>query len=123
MLILHEAMRGFTRFDEFRQSLGIAPSVLTRRLNGLVESGLLLRRRYSVKPPRDEYILTDCGRDFLPAMLAILAWGNRHFAPEGRAVLAVCKNTGKRVDPIVVDRKTGEVFSLDKVSFSTRPAT
>src|SRR2546423_14326 len=40
------------RFDEFQQSLGIAPNMLTRRLNGLVDAGLLERRRYSECPPR-----------------------------------------------------------------------
>ena len=32
MLILRDAFAGKTRFDEFQQSLGIAPNMLTRRL-------------------------------------------------------------------------------------------
>ena len=64
MLILRDAFAGMTRFDEFQQSLGIAPNMLTRRLAALVESGLLERRRYSERPPRDEYLLTERGRDF-----------------------------------------------------------
>ncbi len=31
ILILRDALHGFTRFDEFQQSLGIAPNMLTRR--------------------------------------------------------------------------------------------
>ena len=84
MLILRDALHGLTRFDEFQKSLGIAPNMLTRRLNALVEAGLLERRRYSERPPRDEYVLTERGRDFRPVLLSLLAWGNRHFAPEGR---------------------------------------
>ncbi len=45
ILILRDAFRGSTRFDEFRTSLGVAPNILTRRLAGLVQSGLLERRR------------------------------------------------------------------------------
>src|SRR5580658_8531531 len=73
ILILRDAFRGMTRFDEFRVSLGVAPNILTRRLTGLVEAGLLERRRYSEHPPRDEYVLTERGRDFRPVLLAMLA--------------------------------------------------
>jgi DNA-binding HxlR family transcriptional regulator len=47
ILILRDAFAGMTRFEEFRESLGIAPNMLTRRLNALVEAGLLERQRYS----------------------------------------------------------------------------
>ena len=86
ILILRDAFAGMTRFDEFQKSLGIAPNMLTRRLDALVEAGLLERRRYSERPPRDEYVLTERGRDFRPVLIALLAWGNRHFAPEGASV-------------------------------------
>ena len=66
ILILRDAFYGLTRFDEFQKSLGIAPNMLTRRLNALVEAGLLERRRYSERPPRDEY-RADRARPRLPA--------------------------------------------------------
>src|SRR6185437_16274240 len=56
ILILRDAFHGLTRFDQFQKSLDIAPNMLTRRLNALVESGLLERRLYSERPPRDEYV-------------------------------------------------------------------
>ncbi|HEY3911189.1 MAG TPA: helix-turn-helix domain-containing protein [Stellaceae bacterium] len=108
ILILRDAFYGLRRFDEFQKNLGIAPNILTRRLNGLVEAGLLERRRYSEHPPRDEYQLTERGRDFRPVLLALLAWGNRHFAPEGAAVQLVNRRTGAPVEPVVVDEATGE---------------
>src|SRR3954471_20764864 len=107
ILILRDAFYGLTRFDEFQKSLGIAPNMLTRRLDGLVEAGLLERRRYSEHPPRDEYLLTERGRDFRPVLLAMLAWGNRHFATEGASVQIVDAASGAVADPILVDRKTG----------------
>src|SRR5476649_2249162 len=107
ILILRDAFYGLTRFDQFQKSLGIAPNMLTRRLNALVEAELLERRRYSEHPPRDEYILTARGRDFRPVIVALLAWGNKHFAPEGASVLLVDAQTGMAADPILVDRASG----------------
>ena len=81
--------------------------MLTRRLTALVDAGLLERRRYSEHPPRDEYLPTARGRDFRPVLLALLAWGNRHFAPEGPSVEIVHTATGAVADPVLVDRHTG----------------
>lgn len=107
VLILRDALYGLTRFDEFQKSLGIAPNILTRRLAALVEAGMLERTQYSEHPPRYEYRLTEAGRDFRTVMLAMLAWGNRHFAHEGLATMVVDVETGEIADPIVVDRKSG----------------
>jgi DNA-binding HxlR family transcriptional regulator len=86
MLILRDAFAGVTRFDDFRQSLGIAPNMLARRLAALVDAGMLERRRYSERPPRDEYVLTDRGRDFHPVLVELVAFGRKHFAAPGHAV-------------------------------------
>jgi DNA-binding HxlR family transcriptional regulator len=110
ILILRDAFRGLTRFDQFQKSLDIAPNMLTRRLNALVESGLLERRLYSEHPPRHEYVLTERGCDFRPVLWALLAWGNKHFAPEGPSVVVVDTETGERADPVLVDRRTGKVM-------------
>lgn len=114
ILILRDAFYGLRRFDEFQKSLGVAPNILTRRLNRLVESGLLERRPYSEHPPRDEYVLTERGRDFRPVLWALLAWGNRHFAPEGPSVVVVDTETGEQADPVLVDRRTGKLMAEPK---------
>jgi DNA-binding HxlR family transcriptional regulator len=122
ILILRDALHGMTRFDQFQKSLGIAPNMLTRRLNGLVEAGLLERRRYSERPPRDEYLVTARGRDFRPVLVALLAWGNKHFAPEGPSVLLINRKTGAAVDPILVDPATGRPISDPDYAFAPGPA-
>lgn len=96
--------------------------MLTRRLNSLLEAGLLERRRYSEHPPRDEYVLTERGRDFRPVLWALLAWGNRHFAPEGPSVLIVDKDTGKPADPVLVDRNTGKIMTAGTFRSAPGPA-
>ena len=50
------------RFEEFRESLGVAPNILTTRLAALVEAGMLEKRQYSAHPPRFEYVPTPARR-------------------------------------------------------------
>lgn len=109
ILILRDALAGKTRFDEFLRSLGIAPNMLARRLASLVEAGMLERRPYSTRPPRSEYVLTERGRDFRTVLLALLAFGDKHFAIEGGGgARVVDAKTGERADPILVDRRSGK---------------
>ncbi|WP_439496757.1 winged helix-turn-helix transcriptional regulator [Bosea sp. (in: a-proteobacteria)] len=104
ILILRDALlQGLTRFDEFERCLGIAPNMLARRLKHLTESGLFERRLYSEKPKRYEYVLTEKGRDFFPVIAALVAYANRHLAPEGASLLLADRETGTPVVPVVVD--------------------
>lgn len=109
ILILRDAFAGKTRFDDFQQSLGIAPNMLARRLATLVESGMLERHAYSTRPPRHEYLLTERGRDFRTVLVALLAFGDRHFAVgDGGGARVVETKTGATVEPMLVDRRTGK---------------
>jgi DNA-binding HxlR family transcriptional regulator len=119
ILILRDAFLGATRFEQFQKSLQIAPTSLTRRLNALVEAGMLERHQYSERPPREEYLLTARGRDFRPVLWALLAFGNRHFAPEGPSVVIVDKETGAIADPILVDRNT--LRPMTEATFRSAP--
>jgi DNA-binding HxlR family transcriptional regulator len=108
ILILRNAFQGMTRFDQFQKSLAIAPNILSRRLRGLVDSGLLERVRYSQRPPRDEYALTACGQDFRPVLWAMLAWGNKYFMPEGEVVMLIDGVTGLPADPVMINNNSGK---------------
>jgi DNA-binding HxlR family transcriptional regulator len=109
-LILRDASRGMTQFDQFRTSLGIAPNILSRRLKALTEAGVLEKRRYSERPPRDEYILTPAGIDFLPILAAMGEWGRRHNGA-GELSQLVNPTTGAPVKAVVIDDTTGELLS------------
>ncbi|PKU24026.1 winged helix-turn-helix transcriptional regulator [Telmatospirillum siberiense] len=106
ILILRDAAMGIRRFDEFRKGLGIAPTILTRRLAALTDEGLLEKHRYSERPPRDEYVLTDAGRDFLPVLVMIGAWGQK-YRGGGRIARYVDAETGRDIRAKVVDAETG----------------
>jgi DNA-binding HxlR family transcriptional regulator len=122
ILILRDAFAGISRFDEFEQSLGIAPAMLTRRLNTLVANGLLARQRYSERPPRDEYVLTQRGLDFHPVLIALMAWGNKHFAPEGATIEIVDSRTRRPAEPVMVDRETGRPLVAPAFTLAPGPA-
>jgi DNA-binding HxlR family transcriptional regulator len=77
ILILRQACLGTRRFDDFHQSLGIGTNMLSQRLAGLVDQGLLRRVQYQALPLRHEYRLTDKGRSAYPILAAMAAWGDQ----------------------------------------------
>ena len=80
ILIVRDCLRGLTRFDQFQKNLAISPNMLARRLQTLVDAGLLERRQYREHPPRYEYLLTERGRDFRIVIAAMYDWGSRNFS-------------------------------------------
>jgi len=103
ILILRDAFQGMTRFDEFQESLGIAPNILSRRLSHLTAAGMFARRRYNDRPPRYEYVLTPKGRDFFPVLVGLFTWGNRHLAPKGEAILLASRADCRPLDPVMIN--------------------
>jgi DNA-binding HxlR family transcriptional regulator len=122
ILLLREAFLGATRFEQFQKNLDISPNMLAKRLATLVESGLFERRLYSERPERHEYVLTERGRDFRPVLWSLLAWGNRHFAPEGASVVVADSRTGAIADPVLIDRISGRVLAAPEFRSAPGPA-
>jgi DNA-binding HxlR family transcriptional regulator len=97
LLVLRDVANGVRRFDELVDHLGIARNVLARRLSGLVDDGLVTKSAYRDAGSRErhEYRLSAAGREFMPILLAIMAWGDRHLAgPEGPPALATHDDCG-----------------------------
>jgi DNA-binding HxlR family transcriptional regulator len=89
LLVLREAFLGVRRFADFQRILGAPKAVLTDRLATLVESGVLARVPYQAEGERQrhEYRLTEKGLDLYPALVALMAWGDRYLAEDGVAPL------------------------------------
>lgn len=102
-LILREAFFGVRRFEALRGNLMIARNILTERLGRLVTEGVLERRLYEERPPRYEYRLTEAGRDFYPAIVALMAWGDR-WQPEddGPPLTLLHPDDGSPIEPAVI---------------------
>jgi DNA-binding HxlR family transcriptional regulator len=101
-LIIRDLFLGIARFDELVEDLGISRNLLTRRLNSLVGNGVVKRAAYQQTPVRYEYRLTEAGRDLMPAILALTAWGDRWARPkEGSPILFVHTSCGQQFRPQV----------------------
>lgn len=100
MLIVRDATKGVTRFEDFHRRLGIARTVLKARLDKLIEAGVLERRPYQDNPPRSEYVLTERGWDLAPVLIALMQWGDKWGAHEdGPPVELVHRPCGKVMTP------------------------
>jgi DNA-binding HxlR family transcriptional regulator len=116
MLILRDAHTGLSRFDQFRKHLGIAPTMLAKRLAMLTQEKLLEKRQYSDHPPRDEYVLTDAGRDYLPVLYMIAAWGQKHRGG-GKLTRFFDAENGTEIKPIAIDAVTGVEIGKRPIRF------
>lgn len=83
MLVLREACYGATRFEEFTARAGLTEATTAAKLREMVEAGILQKRPYQEPGSRrrDEYVLTRAGADLMPALFALLQWGNEHDPP------------------------------------------
>jgi DNA-binding HxlR family transcriptional regulator len=117
ILVLRDAHAGLTRFDQFRKSLGIAPTILTKRLKSLTDDGLLEKRLYTERPPREEYVLTQAGKDFLPVLMMIGAWAHRHC--DGEIARYVDADSGAEIEPVAIDAVTGARLGTRAMRMST----
>lgn len=81
LLIIRDAMDGARAFTDFQHRTGIARNILTDRLRRLIERGIL-EQQTAPTGRRQNYVLTDAGRDLFPVIVAARQWGERHaFAP------------------------------------------
>ncbi|HEY1450833.1 MAG TPA: helix-turn-helix domain-containing protein [Solirubrobacteraceae bacterium] len=88
-LILRDVAYGVRRFAAIQEDLGISANVLSDRLETLVAEGILQRSVYQQRPERHEYRLTEKGADLIPALLALMQWGDRWMWPEARGPVRV----------------------------------
>jgi len=80
LLILRDLFLGVRRFEAFEKRLGISRSIIADRLKKLTDEGVLRREAYQDNPVRHEYRLTDKGLALHPVMMAIVHWGDVHYA-------------------------------------------
>ncbi|HEX8068031.1 MAG TPA: helix-turn-helix domain-containing protein [Thermoleophilaceae bacterium] len=113
LLILRDTMRGIQRFDQIRDSLGVASNVLSNRLDRLCEEGILERHAYRTRPARYEYRVTRKGASLWPTLFMLMKWGDRFYASElGPPLLTVHRGCGGEVDHRLVCPECGERVSI-----------
>jgi len=89
LLIVREAFDGVRRFSDFQRSLGMSRSMLSQRLQALLEADVLAQQPLGEGRSYQEYVLTERGRALFPLVVALRQWGEAFlFAPgEARSVL------------------------------------
>jgi DNA-binding HxlR family transcriptional regulator len=116
ILILREAFYGVKRFDEFEYYVGIAPNILSNRLKKFVDSGVMARVPLPEHAGRYEYILTEKGRDFFPAYLALKKWGDDWLAePKGPQVVFRDRTAGHPIEYPELHTAGGKPLRLEDV--------
>lgn len=122
LLIVRECTQGATRFDEFQKELGIARNILTVRLERLTQLGILERFPLEDRANAEGYRLTEKGEQLYPVLVALMQWGDRWLARDGKpSVQLVEDTTGEVVEPLVVRSKDGSPLSYRQVRFSRGP--
>ena len=97
LLILRECFYGVKRFSVMQRNLGIARNILSSRLQMLVRTGILERRRYQDEPERFEYKLTREGTGAVSRRRRDHALGRR--AAVRRAAVRSCCATPAAISP------------------------
>ena len=115
-LIVRDVQLGITRFADLVDDLGISRNLLTRRLNHLVDMGVLHKTAYQTRPARYDYQLTVKGKELVPPLLALLAWGDRWTAPEAGPPLKLKHGRcGNQFEAKVVCSSCGDPVEADDV--------
>jgi DNA-binding HxlR family transcriptional regulator len=120
LLLVRDAFFGVRRFEDFQRRLGISRSVLTNRLNRLVDEGVLETRQYEARPPRVEYLLTRKGADLFPVLVALQQWGDRYAGDKPPVVLRH-RGCGRLTRPRLVCSACGERVSAQDVTPAPGP--
>jgi DNA-binding HxlR family transcriptional regulator len=81
--VIRCAAFGLRRFGDIQQALGVATNVLSNRLAWLVDAGVLDRVASPGRRGRHDYVLSAKGRELVPVILVLKAWGDRHVQPDG----------------------------------------
>ena len=116
-MIIREAFFRVRRFDDLQTRLGIAPNILTDRLNRLVADGVFRRVQYQTGPDRFEYRFTDKGRDLFGPMIAMLRWGDRWLSGGEPPLILTHLDCGQDFDPTVSCNQCAEAVHATQMRY------
>ena len=121
LMLLRDLFLGVRRFEDFERRLGISRSIIAERLKLLVDEGVLRREAYQDHPVRHEYRLTDKGLALHPVVMAIVHWGDAHYAGEaGPPLIHRHKACGCDFTPVLSCSECGEAVGARDVEVRAR---
>jgi DNA-binding HxlR family transcriptional regulator len=119
MLVLREALYGTTRFDDFVRRTKSTEAIVAARLKHLTDAGLFEKQPYKEegKRTRYEYVLTQKGSDLMPAVFALMQWGNRYLQPDHGPLRLIERDTGATV-VIGPQSESGKQLGVDDLAIA-----
>lgn len=120
-LILRDALRGLTKFDEFLQSTRASRAILSDRLAHLVEHGVFEKVQYEAHPPRYAYKLTKRGEALRPVLIILSDWAEHHLPAKVHNWGRRHKDCNHRFRPLVSCSECGEPVKPGSIAYDTPP--
>lgn len=115
-LIIRECFLGTRRFGIFEEHLGIAPNILTNRLERLVAFGVLMKKPSPSQAGWLEYRLTEQGLDLYSVPLSMLKWAEKWLAKGTLRTDLRHKVCGKRFSPLLTCSTCTEPIGIDDIA-------
>ncbi len=116
LLIIRDAFFGVTRFEDFQERLGVARNILTKRLDTLVETGVMERCVYDERRDRADYVLTKMGRDLWPVLVTMRQWGDKWVTGRGKEPIELLHTScGSRTTAHLVCDRCGRRLNAREV--------
>jgi len=119
MLIVRDALRGSTRFDEFQRSTRASRAVVAERLTRLVHHGVMERKQYEAHPPRHEYQLTARGRALQPVLMVMAHWSETQLPKPTRSTGRRHTTCGHAFAPVVTCSDCGEPVTHETITYDS----
>lgn len=127
LLIIRDVLDGINRFSALQKNLDIARSMLTARLQDLVDHGVLETAPASDGSAYLEYVLTEMGRGLFPVIVALRQWGEDNlYQPDEQHSVLVETQTGEPVTRLELRSRENQVLEwrdtvIRKVSPDLKP--
>ncbi len=121
LILIAAAFDGESRFSGFLARTGIANRLAVSRLATLCELGVLMRVPYSVRPPRDEFLLTNMGKALLPDLQHMANW-DRHWHGQTSACHLLTNSVGESFSVTLTCGQCGQVTSAREIGLKLSKA-
>ena len=117
ILILRDALRGATKFDEFQRATGASRAIVADRLAHLVKHKVFERVQYEDHPPRFAYRLTSRGRALHRGRMTMAHWPEPHLRESVRAAGRRHTTCGHRFKPVITCSECGEPATPGTITY------
>ena len=121
LLILRECLLGTRRFEDFATALGVSRKTLSDRLARMTACGLLKRVALSQAGKVTAYRLTDKARAAVPALIALMQWGDAWISAPELAPMVVTTRGGAAIEPVALRTRSGRSVDSTQLRFAAGP--